>query len=134
VATGGGVAAGGGSAEVHCTSTIPAASITASAATLRLTNVDRSRVLTASFYLHKAAAIGGLAGQVHVPLTLAQTDFRIRPTAAGCRPNPVVHVNVVNSRKERFQYNDEPIRWLLTGSQDRSRHRGFRPEANHVLF
>ena len=38
---GGGPAAGGGGATVHCTSTTLAAVITASAATLRLTNVDR---------------------------------------------------------------------------------------------
>jgi hypothetical protein len=46
----------------------------------------------------------------------------------------VVQVNVVTACKESFQDNDEPMRRLLTGNQDRSRHRGFRPEANHVLF
>ena len=41
VTAGDGVAAGGGGAAVHCTSTTLAAVITASAAMLRLTNVDR---------------------------------------------------------------------------------------------
>ena len=82
---GDGVAGGGGGGAVHCSRTEPAA-ITASSATLRLKNVDRRRVLTAWFRPEKTAAIGGFAGQGHVPLTLPHALTFLRGAAEESAP------------------------------------------------
>jgi len=80
---GGDVAAGGGGVAVHSRRMAPAVVITASAATLRLTNVNWRRVLTGWIPPHKAAAIGCFAARVHVPPALPATA--VRCATCSCR-------------------------------------------------